>query len=76
MRQIYIVKDKTCFKSLDSPSCIDLIIANKPGCFQKTITTSLGLSDCRMFVRTILKASFKKQDQKKYIIEILNILII
>ena len=39
-----IVKDKTCFKSLDNPICIDLIITNKPGRFQKTITTSLGLS--------------------------------
>ena len=60
-----LVKDKTCFKSLDNPSCIDLIITNKPGCFQKTITTSLGLSDCHMFVTTILKASFKKARPKE-----------
>ena len=55
-----IVKEKTCFKSLSNPSCIDLIITNKPGCFQNTITTSIGLSDCHKFVTTILKASFKK----------------
>ena len=57
-----IVRDKTCFKSLNNPSCIciDLIITNKPGCFQITITTSIGLSDCHKFVKTILKASFKK----------------
>ena len=45
-----IVKEKTCLKSLDNPSCIDVIITNKPGCFQ----------DCHKFVTTVLKASFKK----------------
>ena len=59
MHQI-LVTDKTCFKSLSNPSCIDLIITNKPGCFQNTIATSIGLSDCHKFVTTILKASFKK----------------
>ena len=38
-----IVKDKTCFKSLDHPSCIKLIITNKPGCFQNTTVTYTGL---------------------------------
>ena len=55
-----LVIDKTCFKSLRNPSCIDFIITNKPGCFQNTIATSIGLSDCHKFVTTILKASFKK----------------
>ena len=50
---------------MDNPSCIDLIITNKPGCFQKTITTSLGLSDCHMFVTTTLKASFEKARPKE-----------
>ena len=53
-----IVRDKTCFKSLSNPSCIDLIITNKPGCFQNSIATSIGLSDCHKFFTTILKASF------------------
>ena len=55
-----LVRDKTCFKSLSNPSCIDLIITNKPGCFQDTIVTFIGLSDCHKFVSTVLKASFKK----------------
>ena len=55
-----IVKEKTCLKSLDNPSCIDLIITNKPGCFQNTVVTTTGLSDCHKFVTTVLKASFKK----------------
>ena len=40
-----LVRDKTCFKNLSNPSCIDLIITNKPGWFQNTIATSIGLSD-------------------------------
>ena len=39
-----LVGDKTHFKSLSNPSCIDLIITNKPGCIQNTIATSIGLS--------------------------------
>ena len=55
-----IVKEKTCLKTLDNPSCIDLIITNKPGCFQNTVVTTTGLSDCHKFVTTVSKASFKK----------------
>ena len=39
---------------------IDLIITNKPGCFQNTLGTSIGLLDSHKSVTTILKASFKK----------------
>ena len=55
-----LVRDKTCFKSLSNPKYIDLIITNKAGCFQNTIATCVGLSDCHKFVTTVLKASFKK----------------
>ena len=48
-----LIRDKTCFKSLSNPSCTDLIITNKPGCFQNTIATSIGLSDYPKFVTTI-----------------------
>ena len=33
-----MVKDKTCFKFLDNPSCIDLFITNSYQSFQKTTT--------------------------------------
>ena len=55
-----IVRYKPCFKRLGNPSCIDLNITNKPGCFQNTSATSIGLSDCHKFVTTTLNASFKK----------------
>ena len=36
--QIYLcknlIKGNTCFKRMEKPSCIDLIITNRPKCFQ------------------------------------------
>ena len=55
-----IVKDKTCYKSLQNPSCIDLFISNSPKSFMKTITICTGLSDFHKMVITVLKSSFKK----------------
>ena len=59
MHQIQL-RDKTSFKSFRNTSYIDLVITTKSGCFQNTIATSIGLSDCHKFLTTILKASFKK----------------
>ena len=47
-----IVKQKTCFKSISKPSCIDLFITNSASC---------GLSDHHNFVVTVLKNTFGKQ---------------
>ena len=40
-----LVKEPTCFKNPDNPSCIDLFITNSYRSFQKTTTLSTGLSD-------------------------------
>ena len=29
----HLIKDKTCFKNLAKPTCIDLIVTNRPKCF-------------------------------------------
>ena len=55
-----LVKDKTCFKSLDNPSCIDLFITNSYQSFQKTTTVCTGLSDFHTMVTTVLKTTFPK----------------
>ena len=55
-----IVKHKTCFKSIENPSCIDLFITNHPNHFQNTLSIPTGLSDCHNMVVTALKSSFKK----------------
>ena len=40
-----LVKESTCYKNLDKPACIDLILTNSPRQFQATLTLETGLSD-------------------------------
>ena len=55
-----LVKDPTCFKNLENPSCIDLFITNSYQSFQKTTTVSTGLSDFHKMAVTVLKTTFPK----------------
>ena len=54
-----IVKEKTCFKSIENPSCVDLFITNSVSSFQNTKVISSGLSDCHKMV-----VLFRKQPSK------------
>ena len=56
-----LIKDKTCFKSLDNPSCIDLILTNRPQNFQNSGVIETGLSDFHKLTITVLKTSFRKK---------------
>ena len=40
-----LVKEPTCFKNVDNPSCIDLILTNKPLYFQMSTVIEAGISD-------------------------------
>ena len=55
-----LVKEKTCFKSVENPSCIDLILTNNAMAFQNTTTVFTGLSDFHKLVLTVLKTSIIK----------------
>ena len=55
-----LVKDPTCFASVENPSCLDLFITNSYRSFQQTTTVSSGLSDCHKMVVTVLKTTFPK----------------
>ena len=55
-----LVKEKTCFKSVENPSCIDLILTNNAMAFQNTTTVFTGLSDFHKLVLTVLKTSITK----------------
>ena len=55
-----IMKNKTCFKNSDRPTCIDLFLTNSPHSFQNTMTISKGLSDFHKMIITVLKSSFLK----------------
>ena len=61
---VNIVKTKTCFKSKNNPSCIDLFITNCPKSFQNTIAVTTGLSDFHKMIVSVLKKSFKKNKPK------------
>ena len=59
-----LVKDKTCFKNIENPSCVDLFITNSYRSFQNTKVLSTGLSDFHKMVITVLKIKFKKLPPK------------
>ena len=59
-----LVKEPTCFKSTDNPSCIDLFITNSYRSFQKTTTVTTGLSDFHKMVLIVLKTTFPIEKPK------------
>ena len=56
-----LIKDNTCFKNSLKPSCIDLIITNRPKSFQNSVTVETGLSDFHKMTLTVMKVFYKKQ---------------
>ena len=61
-----LVKEPTCFKSLENPSKIYLFISNSPLSFQRTCAIDTGLSDFHRMIITVLKSSVPKS-QPRYI---------
>ena len=59
-----LVKEPTCFKNLENPSSIDLILTNRHRSFQHTIVIETGLSDFHKMTATTLKTTFKKSPPK------------
>ena len=55
-----LVKQKTCFKNPDNPSCIDRILTNSPRSFQDSSVFETGLSDFHTLTTTVLKQYFPK----------------
>ena len=59
-----LVKDPTCFKNIDDPSCIDLFLTNSSPSFQHTTTVETGLSDFHKMAVTVMKTTFPKAQPK------------
>ena len=59
-----LVKQKTCFKNTENPSCIDLILTNSTCSFKKSSVFELGLSDFHKLTTTVLKQYFPKPKPK------------
>ena len=59
-----LLNEPTCFKSINNPSCIDLILTNKSRSFLKSSVIETGLSDCHRLTITIMNINFQKQIPK------------
>ena len=59
-----LIKQKTCFKNPDNPSCIDLILTNSPRSLQDNSVFETGLSDFHKLTTTVLKHYFPKPKPK------------
>ena len=55
-----LIKDPTCFKNPESPSCIDLILTNNPYSFQNSWVIETGLSDFHKMIVSVMKTTFQK----------------
>ena len=62
-----LVKENTCFKSVENPSCVDLFLTNCSRAFQNTSAISTGISDVHKMIITVLKTKFKKAKSKEII---------
>ena len=62
-----LISEKTCFKSIMNPSCIDLILTNRNKCFQNSTVVETGISDHHKLTVTVLKTVFKKKKAKSII---------
>ena len=62
---VNIIHENTCYKSMNKPSCIDLIITNSPNGFQNTSTFCTGLADFHKLEVAVLKTSFRKTAPKE-----------
>ena len=51
----HLIKDKICFKYPNKPTCNDLIVTNRPKCFQDTVVFETGLSDFHKISVTVMK---------------------
>ena len=59
-----LIKESTCFKNPNNPSCIDLILTNRARCFQNSCAIETGLSDFHKLAITVMKMTFKKMPPK------------
>ena len=55
-----LIKQLICYKNLNKPACIDLILTNVPRMFQSTCVIETGLSDFHLMTVTVMRKTFKK----------------
>ena len=57
-----LITDPTCYKNLENPSSIDVILTNKVRSFQNSHTIVTGISDHHKLTVTVLKSFFRKKE--------------
>ena len=57
-------KDPTCYKNIDNPCCIDLLLTNSAKSFERTCTIETGLSDFYKLVVTVLNEKHERMPPK------------
>ena len=60
-----LIKIPTCYKSLSSPTSIDLILTNEKNFYMKSTTFETGMSDFHKLTATILRKTISKGNAKK-----------
>ena len=55
-----MIKDATCYKNSENPSCIDPILTNSTNSFQNSGVIDTGLSDFHKMTFTVVKTTFEK----------------
>ena len=56
-----IINEKSCFKNPENPTCIDLILTNRPRSFQDSTVVETGLSHFHKMCVTMMKIYHCKQ---------------
>ena len=56
-----LIREPTCYKNVDNPTSIDLILTNHARCFQHSGIHETGLSDFHKLTFTVLKMFYVKQ---------------
>ena len=55
-----LINEPACFKNPENPTCIDLILKNKPLSFKNAYVIETGLSDFHKMVVAVMKMHFPK----------------
>ena len=58
------MKQPTCFKNPENPSCIDLFLTNRPRSFCSSYIIETGLSDFHMMIVPVMKMHYRKLPPK------------
>ena len=55
-----MINNPSCYKNLDRPSCIDLILTSCPCSFQNSCVIETGLSNFHKMVVRVMKTAYRK----------------